>query len=357
MMSGNTTTFVTYWEEPVSSRVVRLTLFSAVLTASLFGNSLIVKTVLSLPRRKVPFSYNLVMNLAIGELLNTICLPFLAAYDELSSWVFGQYLCQIISPLQILANSVATSTMAAIAVYRSCVFISPKITILAGSPKGFLCVGLFLWGVSIVLALPNFLFNVQVESAASGEHFWCVTLFPGDTLETFPSHAFKILMLVQSVVNFVLTSAIMVLGYGIVIFKIRASGVILNTSRAEDDLAPTLEEISLQDMQPNAQPSAQPTSETTQETQRKTVNINYLEADLFKMFYAIILIFIVCYFPYQVVFMLEYFGILVPHWKYFLLVRKYTFILTCFPSALHPLCYGLMTQFYAKAFTKLILCK
>lgn len=351
---------VTYWAEPIGSRIIRLILFSAVIVASLFGNSLIIKTVLSKPRKQVPFSYHLVMNLAIGELLNTICLPFLVAYDELYSWVFGQYLCQIVSPLQILANSVSTSTLAAIAVYRSCVFVSPRITIVAGAPRSFLLVGLFLWGFSIALALPNFLFNAQVESTASGEHFWCVTLFPGDTLKTFPSHAFKVLMLIQSVMNFVVTSAIMVLAYGIVMFKIKSSGVILNSVRAEEDIAPTLEEISLQDVRPNAPISAQPASETAQERQqnpRKTVNINYLEADLFKMFYAIILIFIVCYFPYQVVFMLEYFGVVTVLWKYFILVRKYAFLLTCFPSALHPLCYGLMTQFYAKAFSKLILCK
>jgi hypothetical protein len=154
------------------------------------------------------------------------------------------------------------------------------------------------------------------------------------------------------------TSSIIIIAYGIAMYKIRFHGVVLISYQMEEDHTVTsVEEINLQDLRPNTQQPIRPTNATAQQNTPETVNINYLEADLFRMFYAIILIFIVCYFPYQVFIILEYFGILSWRWRYFNVVRKYAFVLTCFPSALHPLCYGLMTKFYAKAFSKLILCK
>ena len=81
------------------------------------------------------------------------------------------------------------------------------------------------------------------------------------------------------------------------------------------------------------------------------------EQDLLKIIYAIILIFVVCYFPYQAVFLWETLAD-VNEWKfrYHSLMRRYIFLLVCLPSALHPWCYGAMNSFYAKAFTKVFFC-
>ena len=71
------------------------------------------------------------------------------------------------------------------------------------------------------------------------------------------------------------------------------------------------------------------------------------ERDIIKMFYVIVLVFLVCYIPYQVCFILDHFRLVtVATSPYYYVIRNYVFLLTSFPSALHPLCYGTMTKFY-----------
>ena len=78
--------------------------------------------------------------------------------------------------------------------------------------------------------------------------------------------------------------------------------------------------------------------------------------DLLKMNFMLIIIYVVCYFPYQAHYVWERVcNITVRQFRYHQLCMDYNFILICVPIALHPLCYGAMNSFFAKAFSKIIL--
>ena len=78
--------------------------------------------------------------------------------------------------------------------------------------------------------------------------------------------------------------------------------------------------------------------------------------DLLKMIFMLIIIYVVCYFPYQAHYVWERVcNITVRQFRYHQLFMDYNFILICVPIALHPLCYGTMKSFFAKAFSKIIL--
>ena len=80
------------------------------------------------------------------------------------------------------------------------------------------------------------------------------------------------------------------------------------------------------------------------------------EKDLLKMIFMLIIIYVVCYFPYQAHYVWERVcNITVRQFRYHQLFMDYNFILICVPIALHPLCYGTMKSFFAKAFSKIIL--
>ena len=79
--------------------------------------------------------------------------------------------------------------------------------------------------------------------------------------------------------------------------------------------------------------------------------------DLLKMIFMLIIIYVVCYFPYQAHYVWERVcNITVRQFRYHQLFMDYNFILICVPIALHPLCYGAMNSFFAKAFSKITLC-
>ena len=348
------------WKEPFALRVARLVVFSCIVISSLFGNGLIVKTVLSLPRRRTPFTYNLVMNLALAELLNTVLLPFLISYDEMQTWVFGQFFCQLISPLQSVAGTVITSSVAAIAACRCCVLFFPR----KAANKfqryryGMSLVAL-LWLIAMALHFPNFLFNQKVESPFYKEMYWCICLLPGDSMRTFPSASFQALILVQIAISFFLNSTITVTSYGLVIYKIQNSRVYLNNNENDYDQNETVCTVELPTQTRETQTIEEQKTERTKTDKENgdKGTIQSMENDVFKMFYVIVLVFILCYFPYQIVFLMEYFHVITWQWRYLIVVRKLLLVLICLPSALHPLCYGLMTNFYAKAFKKIILCQ
>lgn len=364
------------WTEPFTVRVIRLSVFAFIVAASLFGNGLVVKTVIAIPRRRTPFTYTLVFNLAIAELVNTLMLPYLISYDEMESWIFGQFLCQLISPLQNVANSVITCTVAAIAACRCCLLVFQGQTHKFQKHRYAMAVVVVLWFLSFGLALPGFLFNRKVESPV--ETFWCITLLPGDSHLRFPNGEFQAYILVQITFNFVVNGTIMVLSYGIVIYKLNNSNrIYINNNEPMDNEKneTTVDNIELSQSKTSQldlkeeepQQSSIPQKREMEQKKQQNVPIanqengdaseQSMDNDLFRMFYAIVLIFILCYFPYQIVFIMEYFNVIERKWMYLAVTRKYLLVLTSLPSALHPLCYGLMTKFYSKAFKKIILCK
>ena len=78
----------------------------------------------------------------------------------------------------------------------------------------------------------------------------------------------------------------------------------------------------------------------------------YLERRFIFMAVVIVIIFFVCYLPFQVVFLLFEFNYGVS-WPYFRIVTKIAYFLTWLPNALNPLCYGAMDQRYASAFRRI----
>jgi len=102
-------------------------------------------------------------------------------------------------------------------------------------------------------------------------------------------------------------------------------------------------------------PDSQETNNGTPPSSNKTFE---LENDVLRMVFVIVLIFVVCYIPFQVQFLLHEFKVetfLV--WQHRFTFTRFVFILTCLPSALHPVCYGMMSKFYHKAFIRMVACR
>jgi uncharacterized membrane protein YdbT with pleckstrin-like domain len=83
-----------------------------------------------------------------------------------------------------------------------------------------------------------------------------------------------------------------------------------------------------------------------------------LGSDLLRMVFVIVLIFVVCYIPFQVQFLLHEFKVeAFLYWPHRFTFTRFVFTLTCLPSALHPVFYGMMSKFYRKAFIRMISCR
>ena len=74
--------------------------------------------------------------------------------------------------------------------------------------------------------------------------------------------------------------------------------------------------------------------------------------------YDMAVIFVVCYIPYQLQFLMVEFNVKAFNfWPHRYTFSRIVSTLTCLPSALHPIFYGMMSTFYRKAFIKIFSCR
>lgn len=361
-----------YFREPTELQVFSLILFGLVILASLLGNLLVIKALLEMIRK--PFVYCLVTNLAVSELINSICTPFMISYLEMGDWVYGDFLCKLIMPLQATSATVVTTTIAMISIRRFQIATSKGMSF-PSSRKGMWLVILCIWMFGIATSLPLFIFHqiVQVPGPASKGYemlSFCVERYPSDPPYVWPSKTSSRYSITRTFLCFILPVLIMIISYGAVTFNIKKHiRNIAKSARARVDSMqsntrvtdcnidvrtsppPCPQMVPLQDIVTRSQED-----KTNSPARTEMKALLEQESDLIRMFYIIIFIFIAFYLPFQIFYLLRLLQ-LVEEGNYGFFIRKYLLLLSCFPSALHPLCYGTKSRFYAKAFKKLILCK
>lgn len=329
--------------EPYGLRVIGLVVFSVIIFASLIGNALVLKAVMQIPRSCKPFGYYLVANLAVAEMVSSVCQPFLMVYQEKYSWLFGVFACKLLNPLQVLAVVVVTSDLAAIAFYRYQVMITPLRKKLSGLAMAAMIGG--MWLFALALSLPLFVTRM-VHRFPSGQKI-CRSKFPGSGYSTYS--------IIRFTLSFLVPYLIMFLSYGAVTLKLKRHmrESVLESSEITTSSVERREVSS--SLRPD-KPKRQRLNLELKGPRKGSKTGAELECDLLRMIYVIIVSFVVCYIPYQVMFLWEYSN-KDWHFPFQAIMRKYFYILTCLPSAIHPLCYGTMNRFFARAFSKIVMCR
>ncbi|XP_012886785.1 PREDICTED: C-X-C chemokine receptor type 1 [Dipodomys ordii] len=141
--------------QTVNKNIVIVT-YSLVFLLSLLGNSLVMLVILySRVSRSVTDVY--LLNLAIADLLFALTLPIWAAAKE-KGWVFGTPLCKVVSLLKEVNFYSGILLLACISMdrYLAIVHATRTLTQKRHLVK-FICMG--IWGLSLLLSLPFFIFR------------------------------------------------------------------------------------------------------------------------------------------------------------------------------------------------------
>ena len=375
--------------EPEALRLTRTTLFALTAALSLIGNYVVCRAVWRQPGTK-PFAHYLVSNLAFAELLSTVCLVFtFHAYEPPWSWKLGYFMCKTLEPLQIACLLVITTTLAIIAFYRCVLMVKPLTR--KPSLKKVRSLIIVTWVGSIGLSVPASVFRVVKSYGNDCETKLCQEVFP----EGFENYQ-DIYSIVLFVVNFGIPLVIIAVCYALVSKKIkehifvvsrlreaqtRAFSSVGQPSLYTDDAAKPSDRIGEEnEVEPvlinsrsdsnvelkkyKALQEEDPTRPIKVTSDQHVLHIENnkdtfeLENDLLKMIFIIVLVFALCYIPYQVQFLMQEFGVeRFLKWPHRYTFSRLVFTLTCLPSALHPICYGMMSKFYRKAFTRIIACR
>ena len=381
--------------EPEALRITRTVVFSLIAALALVGNYVVWRAVWRNPGPK-PIAHYLVSNLALAEIVSMVCLVFtFHAYEPPWSWKLGHVMCKILEPLQIASLLVVTTTLALLAVYRCVLLIKPMVR--KPTRRQTCCVILVSWVGAVGLSVPTGHFRVVNSYGDKCESIHqCEEVFPEGL-----QHHQDTYTVVLFVINFALPLLIMAISYALVSKKIREHIFVIKRLRDEQSKAlssvtqysvcgeelqtagENRDEIELENISDNSNKQkcradhhrkgrAMYVNLEDQEHNKETLKTSpddqmpkqsekgafELENDLLKMVYALVLVFLVCYIPYQVQFLMMVFKVQVfVFWPHRYTFSRIVFTLTCLPSALHPICYGMMSKFYYKAFVRMIACR
>ena len=385
--SANQTASFSLLAEPEALRIARTVVFSLVVALSLVGNYVVCRAVWRQPGNK-PFAHYLVSNLAFAEILGTISMMFTVHADEPPwSWKLGSVMCKILDPLQMVSLLVVTTTLAILAVYRCLLLVKPLAT--KPTRRQMRCVIFVTWVGSVALSVPSSVFRVVNSFGENCEMHQCEEVFPAG-YERYQD----VYSIIVFVINFALPLTIMAISYALVSKKIREHIVVIarlrdeqnkalssatnhSTLYAEDPQGASLlshsgvenqEEVDLVNLKVGGNKQ-----KVKQEKEKRESNENVfpsnevppvnnktfeLENDLLRMVFVLVLIFVIFYIPYQVQWLLFEFRVRAFfYWPYRYILTRIVFTLTCFSSALHPVCYGMMSKFYHRAFIRIISCR
>ena len=390
--TNDTTSSFSLSPEPEAWRVIRTVLFSLIAALALVGNYVVCRAVWRHTGAK-PIAHYLVSNLAFAEIVSTVCLVLtFHAREPPWSWKLGLAMCKILPPLQIASQLIITTTLATLAVYRCVLLTKPLIH--KPTRKQIYGYALVCWVGSVVLVIPAGYFRVLNSWGENSELFTCQEVFP-ESLK----HYQDVYSIILFVVNFALPFVIMALSYSLVRKKIREHIFVVQRLRDEQSNAlssatqpssfteeiqatgdinqiehenqMTFKLVKMEDGVNTEKVIKKPQRRVkfAQKISRKktfpqtlsTKNCKTaleLENDLLRMVYALVLVFVVCYIPYQIQFLLMEFNVKAfMYWPNRYIFDRLVYTLTCLPSALHPVFYGMMSQFYRKAFIRMIACR
>ncbi|EDO48039.1 predicted protein [Nematostella vectensis] len=297
--------FTPHYQESIPVKGILLGVFAATILGSLVGNIAVIRATCGMAR--TPVTYILVMNMAVAELVYTLSMSLSVIYLELEYWPYGVFMCKVIFPVQVIAKFVITTSIAAISVRRYQMITgrslrAPSKTCLRLTILGF-------WGLGLAVSIP-LLIVLELVIYPPNPHSYCVDYFPGTQLEQATS-AMQY-SLARFILGFVVPIVVMMISYGAVAVSLKQSISRQRLSRTRiDSLTPSvntrLSTHSMDLVGPNGQRSltvTSPTADMESQPQEPNQLIKH-EKDLIRMFYIIIFVFVLFYFPYQIYFMIE----------------------------------------------------
>ena len=349
--SSTNDTSCNFFLEPRVSIYIRLAVTALILFVALVGNLMVLRAVCRLHGR-IPLIYQLVANLAAGELGQVILAPFLLYYEEtwlLNGWPFGEFLCKVINPLHNVFLTNVTLSMAAIAVYRCLILYFPPKRRL--TPFQIKCLLASFWCVGVAIVLPMSVTRVLRPCPPDPAVKNCCGTY-------WNSSTYNIYNLIwNSVVQYIPIST-MIIAYTLAAMKIRQHIVIIKKRSRVKSGASESTEFTEQQVPQQIELQENPRCHATiPKESRPGDGVVEMENNLLKMMYIIVISFLICYLLYPIMFVLYYYGVL-ECWKYHGIIGIYSlFVLSNLPSALHPLFYGTKSKFFAKAFSRILSCK
>ncbi|MBZ3872315.1 putative C-C chemokine receptor type 3 [Sciurus carolinensis] len=149
-------------------------LYSLVLTVGLLGNVVVVLILTKYRRLRIMTNIYL-LNLAISDLLFLFTLPFWIHYVGRNEWVFGHFMCKLLSGFYYLGLYSEIFFIILLTIDRYLAIVHAVFALRTRTVTFGVITSIITWGLAGLAALPEFIFH---ESQQSLEESVCSPLYP-----------------------------------------------------------------------------------------------------------------------------------------------------------------------------------
>lgn len=286
----NATTDPTELEQSLDFWVIKIVCYCIILLGSSMGNSLVIYIIASNARMRTPSNY-LIMNLAMCDFVTPMfSIPFDFILEEYNyTWMYGASMCKILWPLTTLSSTSAVLTLAAISLDRYRVIMHPFKSRLTMVKIKCIIVAIYLFSLLMVTPYSYVLVFKGSE---------CREVWPGSSI-SFKRYYTLGLFLVQ----YFIPLTFMMVMYSLALKNLYVSTDKTSSRKAEKEQA-VLSSEAAGSSTPGTEPKLKKVSSTVRLVRKlsSTVRRGTNEANkrATKMFIAIVVVFTICMFPNQV---------------------------------------------------------
>lgn len=295
VMDGNESSFnatmqATEVEKSLDFWIIKIVFYCIILLGSSLGNSLVIYIIASNVRMRTP-SNCLIMSLALCDFVTPVLsIPFDFVLEEYNYiWIYGASMCKILWPLTTLSSTSAALTLAAISLDRYRVIMHPFKARLTMVKIKCIIVAIYLF--CLLMVTP---------------YSYVLALKGSECRETWPDISYKkYYTLALFMVQYCLPLTFMVVMYSLALKNLYTTTDKTSTRKAEKEQAELSSRVS--SVSGNSSTSAEPKLKKVSSTVRlvrklsSTVRRGTTEANkrATKMFLAIVVVFTICMFPNQ----------------------------------------------------------
>lgn len=295
VMDGNESSFnatmqASEVEKSLDFWIIKIVFYCIILLGSSLGNSLVIYIIASNVRMRTP-SNCLIMSLALCDFVTPVLsIPFDFVLEEYNYiWIYGASMCKILWPLTTLSSTSAALTLAAISLDRYRVIMHPFKARLTMVKIKCIIVAIYLF--CLLMVTP---------------YSYVLALKGSECRETWPDISYKkYYTLALFMVQYCLPLTFMVVMYSLALKNLYTTTDKTSTRKAEKEQAELSSRVS--SVSGNSSTSAEPKLKKVSSTVRlvrklsSTVRRGTTEANkrATKMFLAIVVVFTICMFPNQ----------------------------------------------------------
>lgn len=277
-------------EKSLDFWIIKIVFYCIILLGSSLGNSLVIYIIASNVRMRTP-SNCLIMSLALCDFVTPVLsIPFDFVLEEYNYiWIYGASMCKILWPLTTLSSTSAALTLAAISLDRYRVIMHPFKARLTMVKIKCIIVAIYLF--CLLMVTP---------------YSYVLALKGSECRETWPDISYKkYYTLALFMVQYCLPLTFMVVMYSLALKNLYTTTDKTSTRKAEKEQAELSSRVS--SVSGNSSTSAEPKLKKVSSTVRlvrklsSTVRRGTTEANkrATKMFLAIVVVFTICMFPNQ----------------------------------------------------------